>query len=321
LRLLPSLDCAHQPVPFPARTSISVLAMPIATPQTAHATSSLTAKEVPYDTVDGKWVTFRAGGKPGRRAIRQPGEPGWVDTFDRIPIIDFTNVDHPDIEVRKRLAQELADAAENCGFWYAANTPVSKEFAGGHSLRIQPGCTRDSSDTGVEQTFAALEEFFALPLEEKKKCSWVLTPGCRGYESFEEVAENEGNKSDSSEHEHPPRNVPRSPAELPSPQRILRYGRRSDRSGSMARSHPRGRQDAKHLACGLASVQASIGRLLLKAPPFCAFHPPPVCTRTRFGRDCPGQRAQVPNVRVESAALSSAGARRVVAGFPRPCGL
>jgi hypothetical protein len=190
--------------PFsPIRTPFPDLAMPIATPQADQPTSSLTAKEVSYDTVDGKWVTYRAGGKPGRRAIRQPGEPGWVDTFDRIPIIDFANVDHPDIEVRKRLAQELADAAENCGFWYAANTPVSKEFAGGYSLRLQPRSARDPSDYGVEQTFAALEEFFALPLGEKRKCSWVLTPGCRGYESFEEVAENEGNKSDSSEHEHP----------------------------------------------------------------------------------------------------------------------
>lgn len=292
--------------------------MPVATPQADPPASSLTAKEVSYDTVDGKWVTYRAGGKPGRRAIRQPGEPGWVNTFDRIPIIDFTNVDHPDIEVRRKLAQELADAAENCGFWYAANTPVSKEFAGGHSLRVQPRYAH-YSDIGVEQTFAALEEFFALPLEEKKKCTWVLTPGCRGYESFEEVAENEGNKSDSSEHEHP--QCAPSPAESPSPQRVFRHGGRSDGSGPMARCYPRRRQDSEHMARGLAPVQAGPGRLLFQAPPICAFYPPPVRARARFGRDCAGQRAQIPDVRVESAALSTAGARRVIAGFPRTRGL
>ncbi|ORY23120.1 hypothetical protein BCR39DRAFT_549911 [Naematelia encephala] len=133
---------------------------------------SLSAKEESYDIVDGKWVTFRAGGKPGRRLVRQPGEPGWVDTFDRIPIIDFTNVNHPDIEVRKKLAEELAEAAENVGFWYAANTPVSDQL--------------------IEETFSAMEKFFALPAEQKAKASWMKTPGARGYESFADVAQNEG---------------------------------------------------------------------------------------------------------------------------------
>lgn len=106
---------------------------------------SLLDKEASYtNTVDGKYVSYRAGGKPGKRLIRQPGEPGWSDdAFTRIPVIDFTNVDHPDPAVRKALAMELADAAENVGFWYAANTPVTRELSsesiagiGGRSMLI-----------------------------------------------------------------------------------------------------------------------------------------------------------------------------------------
>ena len=94
--------------------------------------SSLLSKEETYShTDDGKYVLYRAGGKPGKRRILQSGDPGWSDdAFDRIPVIDFTDVDHPDEEVRRRLANQLADAAENVGFWYAANTPVSEELAG-----------------------------------------------------------------------------------------------------------------------------------------------------------------------------------------------
>ncbi|WWD10151.1 hypothetical protein V865_008285 [Kwoniella europaea PYCC6329] len=139
--------------------------------------ASLTAQETVYSTTDdGKYVTYRAGGKPGKRLIRQPGEPGWVESFERIPIIDFTNVNHPDIEVRRRLANELAEAAENVGFWYAANTPVDEELVG--------------------KTFAALEKFFSLPVEQKSEASWMKTPGARGYESFADVAANEGSGSD-----------------------------------------------------------------------------------------------------------------------------
>jgi len=125
-----------------------------------------------YGEVEGKYVTFRQGGRPGRRLIRHRGDPGWIETFDRIPVIDFTNVDHPDIEVRRKLATELADAAENVGFWYAANTPVTEDLR--------------------DETFHALETFFAMPTEEKLKVSWLKSIGTRGYESFAEVDEYEG---------------------------------------------------------------------------------------------------------------------------------
>jgi hypothetical protein len=68
-----------------------------------------------YGVADGKWVTFRARGTTGRETI---------------PVVDFTNLDHPDIEVRRKLAKELATAASECGFWSAINTPISQELAG-----------------------------------------------------------------------------------------------------------------------------------------------------------------------------------------------
>jgi hypothetical protein len=83
-----------------------------------------------YGVADGKWVTFRARGTTGRRLIRKPGDEGYVDSFETIPVVDFTNLDHPDIEVRRKLAKELATAASECGFWSAINTPISQELAG-----------------------------------------------------------------------------------------------------------------------------------------------------------------------------------------------
>ena len=91
--------------------------------------SELKAQEDSYAS-DGQYILYRAGGKPGKRKIRQVGDPDWVETFERIPIIDFTNIYHPDVEVRRKLAMELADAAENVGFWYAANTPVDDALIG-----------------------------------------------------------------------------------------------------------------------------------------------------------------------------------------------
>jgi len=47
------------------------------------------------------------------------------------------------------------------------------------------------------ETFAAMEEFFGLPDADKLAASWLKTPGARGYESFADVALNEGSGNDS----------------------------------------------------------------------------------------------------------------------------
>jgi isopenicillin N synthase-like dioxygenase len=47
------------------------------------------------------------------------------------------------------------------------------------------------------KTLDALEAFFALPTEQKLEASWHKTPEARGYESFEDMATNEGNNAES----------------------------------------------------------------------------------------------------------------------------
>ncbi|KAI5478118.1 hypothetical protein MNV49_005485 [Pseudohyphozyma bogoriensis] len=124
-------------------------------------------KDVPTGIAKDGYVYYQAGGVPGRRLVRNPGDEGFVNTFDSVPIINFKDIYSPDLEVRKKIARKLGDAAENVGFFYAKNTPVTDEMVG--------------------RTFEAIKQFFALPAEEKERCAWTLTPGCRGYESFAEV--------------------------------------------------------------------------------------------------------------------------------------
>lgn len=50
----------------------------------------------------------------------------------------------------------------------------------------------------VDEALSALESFFALPEKEKLAVSWLKTPGARGYESFADVAQNEGAGNDAS---------------------------------------------------------------------------------------------------------------------------
>lgn len=51
-------------------------------------------------------------------------------TFDSIPTVDVANVFSPDIKERRAVAREVAKAAEEVGFFYAVNPPVSYEKMG-----------------------------------------------------------------------------------------------------------------------------------------------------------------------------------------------
>lgn len=55
-------------------------------------------------------------------------------TFDSIPTIDVANVFSPDLGLRKAVAKEVAKAAEEVGFFYAANPPVSTQKIGKKNL-------------------------------------------------------------------------------------------------------------------------------------------------------------------------------------------
>ncbi len=53
-------------------------------------------------------------------------------TFDSIPTVDVAHIFSPDLEVRKMIAKQVAKAAEEVGFFYAVNPPVSYEKMGTH---------------------------------------------------------------------------------------------------------------------------------------------------------------------------------------------
>lgn len=69
-------------------------------------------------------------------------------TFSAIPVIDFTNIDSPSLELRQALAKELYDACSQVGFFYAKGHGISEELFG--------------------ETFQCLRRFF-LELDEEVK--------------------------------------------------------------------------------------------------------------------------------------------------------
>ena len=70
-------------------------------------------------------------------------------TFTTIPQIDFSRMDSPELGERKLLAKQIGAAFKESGFLYAANHGISEEL--------------QANLHGV------IQEFFALPLEEKMK--------------------------------------------------------------------------------------------------------------------------------------------------------
>ena len=153
--------------------------------------TSLTGSELAYGVEDGH-VTFRSNGKPGRRKVLQRGDPDWREDITNIPLVDFQNHDHPDINERRKVAKQLANAAERVGFWYAVNSPVDIDLI---TLFLIPSCRYVVLIIDVEETFDVVEEFFALPHDVKEEASWTKSPGSLGFESFAISAVNEGAKN------------------------------------------------------------------------------------------------------------------------------
>ena len=59
-------------------------------------------------------------------------------TFDSIPTVDVANIFSPDLEVRRAIAQNVAKACEEVGFFYAVNPPVSYEKMGRFTIIFSP---------------------------------------------------------------------------------------------------------------------------------------------------------------------------------------
>lgn len=112
-----------------------------------------------------EYVTFFAGGNKGTRPILRGKDQR--HTFDKIPLIDFANINSSDPAERRKLALEVRIAFTEAGFMYAANHGISEELQ--------------------KEVFRVVKEFFALPIEEKMKTHVDKCPFIRGYEAMFET--------------------------------------------------------------------------------------------------------------------------------------
>jgi non-haem dioxygenase in morphine synthesis N-terminal len=90
-----------------------------------NATSIIPEFQDPQDT---NRVYYQSGGYRLFRPvlIGEDAKP----TFEFIPTVDVANIFSPDLDVRKAIAKEVAKAAEEVGFFYAINPPVSHDKMG-----------------------------------------------------------------------------------------------------------------------------------------------------------------------------------------------
>ena len=108
------------------------------------------------------WVHYHDGGVPGRRRVLTGAAA--KKTFTTLPKIDFQRIYSDNLEERKALAREVGAACRDVGFFYAVNYGVDESI--------------------LEETFAALEKYFALPTEIKMETHNQKTENFRGYEAF-----------------------------------------------------------------------------------------------------------------------------------------
>ncbi|EXJ80551.1 hypothetical protein A1O1_08697 [Capronia coronata CBS 617.96] len=101
--------------------------------------------------------------KSGDRLLYRPILTGAnaKKTFDSIPTIDVADIFSPDLEVRRRIAKQIGQAAEEVGFMYLVNPPVKPEK--------------------MDEAFDALKSFFALPDEVKMKYHVNNSPAAKGF--------------------------------------------------------------------------------------------------------------------------------------------
>ncbi|CBX90304.1 hypothetical protein LEMA_P064300.1 [Plenodomus lingam JN3] len=109
-----------------------------------------------------EWVHYHDGGIPGRRRILHGTAA--QKTFDAVPKIDFTRIYSANLDDRKELAREVGAACRDVGFFYAVNHGVEQRV--------------------LDDTFVALERYFALPTDVKMETHNQKTERFRGYEAF-----------------------------------------------------------------------------------------------------------------------------------------
>ena len=104
------------------------------------------------------FVHYHDGGVPGKRRVLT-GKAAKA-TFNEVPKIDMRRIYSDDIEDRKALAEEVGAACRDVGFFYAVNHGVDEQL--------------------LDDTFKAVEKFFALPTEVKMEVHNQKTEKFRG---------------------------------------------------------------------------------------------------------------------------------------------
>ena len=80
---------------------------------------------------------------------------------DEVPIIDFGRIYGGNKADQRDLAREFRDACTGPGFFYLTNHQFPQSV--------------------IDRAYAAMQQFFALPLEEKMKNHYLDWPNHRGY--------------------------------------------------------------------------------------------------------------------------------------------
>ncbi|KAH8658227.1 hypothetical protein BX600DRAFT_514734 [Xylariales sp. PMI_506] len=129
---------------------------------TATTTSLASVMDDIQDRQDMTRVYYGSGGYRMSRPVLTGANA--KKTFDSIPTVDVSNVFSPDLEVRKAIAKEVAKAAEEVGFFYAINPPVSYEK--------------------MDAALDIMKTFFRMPQEDLLKLHVDNSQGVKGYLPF-----------------------------------------------------------------------------------------------------------------------------------------
>ncbi|KAK8038072.1 hypothetical protein PG994_014839 [Apiospora phragmitis] len=121
-------------------------------------TTAITTNTTGQDDV--KYVYYHEGGVPGRRPILTGADA--KPTFTELPRIDLGRLYSTELADRRALASEIDAAFRDVGFFYATNHGMDK--------------------VAVDDMFAAMRRYFALPLDVKMEAHSRRNRKFRGYE-------------------------------------------------------------------------------------------------------------------------------------------
>lgn len=111
---------------------------------------------------------------PGRRPILKGADAH--ETFNELPLIDMTDVASPSLAARQAVADKVAKACSNVGFFYAQNHPVPQKI--------------------IDEAFGAMAQYFSQPEKVKMENHTHKRPNFRGFEPLFETRVDPKTKGD-----------------------------------------------------------------------------------------------------------------------------